>query len=242
MRRVITFDIETVPHDCAGDYIQKPDLSAIQPAGNLKDPVKIAESIEKRQREALDEYETARGRAGLDWNLNRIVAIAWAENDGEPQVMLCGTEDGERVALHAFWAALKGAHDLIGFRARTFDVPTLIQRSRLLRVPYPPVSLARFGSGDVTDLYDKLTFDDARYEAIMPRSLKSFAKRFGIPVDDDISGSQIAELVAAGDWDGVRAHVTSDVRLTVALAVELGYIKAGEPVPVMTPEAAEVGF
>jgi hypothetical protein len=59
--------------------------------------------------------------------------------------------------------------------------------------------------------------------AIAARSLKWFAKRFQIPVDDAISGKEIGALVAAGEWDAVRAHCLSDIRLTRALAQRLGY-------------------
>jgi hypothetical protein len=79
---------------------------------------------------------------------------------------------------------------------------------------------------------DVLTFDDARYEAIMPRSLKAFCKRFGIPVDDDVDGKDIPELVAAGKWELVKSHVVSDVRLTLALAQRVGVIPARALEPV----------
>ena len=61
----------------------------------------------------------------------------------------------------------------------SFDVPTLIQRSRYRRAA-SSISLARFGKGDVVDqLRDVLTFDDAQYDAVMPRSLSAFCRRFG---------------------------------------------------------------
>jgi hypothetical protein len=79
----------------------------------------------------------------------------------------------------------------------------------------------------VIDLREILTFDDARYEAIMPRSLKMFCRRFGIAVDDPIVGAEIPALIAAGDWDGVISHVTSDVRATMALARRIGVLGLG---------------
>jgi hypothetical protein len=55
----------------------------------------------------------------------------------------------------------------------------------------------------------------------MRRSLKAFCKRFGIQVADDITGKDVPSLAAAGEWESVRAHVESDVALTVALARKL---------------------
>ncbi len=68
----------------------------------------------------------------------------------------------------------------------------------------------------------------------MRRSLHAFCKRFGIPVTDTISGADIPALVAAGEWDQVKAHCISDVEATLALARRLG---------VVNPAMAEaVGF
>ena len=232
------FDIETVSHDCVTDFIQKPNLDLITAAKNLKDPVKIAESIETRKQEAIAEHLTALSRAALDWNLSRIVAIGWQTDQmDEPICVVCQNEAFEAVALATFWGDAK-RRQLVGFNARGFDVPTLIQRSRLLNVPFPKVSLNRYGRGDVTDIRDVLTFDDARYEAVMPRSLKAFCKRFGIENQDETSGADIAAMVAAGDWQGVTDHCLSDVRLTVRLAQRIGVLHvqsySNEPLPVGT--------
>jgi hypothetical protein len=221
----IVVDIESVAHGCAADYIPKPDLSAVTAAKNLKDPAKIAESIESRKAELQAEYETALSRAALDWNLNRIVALAWqTHHDDAPTVYSCHNEQEERQAIQNFWHDVPGRL-IVGFCARTFDVPTLIQRSRLLGLSVPRIRIDRFGRGDVLDVRDVLTFDDARYEAIMPRSLKAFCRRFGLEVADEIDGKDIAELVQLGKWEQVKAHVESDVRLTVALAQRIGAIK-----------------
>jgi hypothetical protein len=221
----ICTDIETVAHDCVRDYVAAPDLGAVTAAKNLKDPAKIAESIESRKAELQAEYAESLSRAALDWNLSRIVALAWqSAGDDDVTVYSCHNEVEEAHALKAFWNDYLG-RKMVGFCARTFDAPTLIQRSRLLNVPnLPRVRIDRFGRGDVVDVRDVLTFDDARYEAIMPRSLKAFCRRFGIPVEDEIDGKDIPQLVAEGKWELVKSHVTSDVRLTLALAQRVGVI------------------
>lgn len=217
----IVTDIETVRHDCAADFIEAPDLNAIQPAGNVKKPELIVESIAQRKAAATAEYETSLSRAALDWNTSRIVCIGIHESGAPaPTAHACHDEAQEAVLLADFWKRTHGRR-IVGFSARAFDVPTLIQRSRLLGVSHPPVSLAKYGRGDVIDVRDLLTFDDARYEALMPRSLKTFARRFGLPVDDQTDGKDIAALVAAGDWAGVEAHCLSDVVLTRMLALRI---------------------
>ena len=222
---VIVLDLETFASDHAAEFVEKPNLDAILPAGNLKDPEKIAASIAERKAAALDGYKASLGRAALDWNLSRIVAIGYhLSGEPEPRCEVARTEAEEASMLRWFWS-LKGTAHIVGFNARNFDVPTLIQRSRLLGVPHPRVSLARFGRGDVLDVYDELTFEGARGAGIMPQSLKAFARRFGLPVSDPTNGKDIAQLVASEDWEGVRSHCLSDVDLTRELAVRIGLVK-----------------
>lgn len=222
----LIFDIETLAHPSAADHVPPPDVSTIQAPGTWKDPVKIAAEIERKTAEALDAHTQQVARCALDWNLSTICAIGvHIEDTGMTDTWIIHDEAEERRALAAFWI-LARRRTLVGFCARTFDVPTLIQRSRLLQVPYPSISLARFGKGDVVDLRDLLTFDDARYEAIMPRSLKAFARRFGVPVPDVTDGRDVAAMAAAGDFDGIKAHCAADVQLTSALAVRLGVVRA----------------
>lgn len=219
-------DLETAPHPDAALYIVPPDLDSIKAPSNYVDAAKIAAYVEKAKREAQADYEAKIDRCALDWNLSRIVALGLHNvGDGGPQVIVCKTEKDERAALAAFWLATKGRR-LVGFCSRTFDVPTLIQRSRLLGVPHPDLSLAKFGRGDVTDLREILTFDDARYEAIMPRALDAFCKRFGIVVEDDWTGADVGQLVKAENWHGVMAHCRADLERTRLLAERIGVLSA----------------
>jgi hypothetical protein len=229
-QRFTVFDLETTAHADAALYLVPPDLDSIGPKGGLVDPVKIAASIAEKRAAAQADYERQLDRCALDWNLSRIVALGIHNiGDGKPQVIACKTEADEKTALAAFWLNRSNGgypRRLVGFCSRTFDVPTLIQRSRLLGVPHPDLSLAKFGRGDVTDLREILTFDDARYEALMPRSLDAFCKRFGIVVEDDWTGADVPTLIREGNWDGVMAHCRADLERTRKMAERLGVFTA----------------
>lgn len=233
----IIVDIETVAIDDARAFVPPPDLEHITPPTNYKKADAIADYIATRKVELKADYERdVTERAALDWNLNRIVAMGWLRTDtsiNHSVSAFAETEEGEALLLADFWRQAEDRR-IVGFCARTFDVPTLIQRSRLLGVRHPKVHIDRFGRGDVLDVRDMLTFDDARYESIMPRTLKAFARRFGIPVHDDVNGASVPSLVRAGEWDQVIAHVKSDVQLTLALAQKCGVI----PTPTERPLAA----
>ena len=172
----LVFDIETAALLNAGDY-----LEPISAARNLTDPAKIAADIEKRTAERED-------KLALDWNVGRIVGLGfWCEANGD-EVLICRDEDDERDALQLFWAVSKHRL-LVGFNAKGFDCRYLVQRSRLLGVVHPSLDLGKYSRRGIIDLYLELTFNDGTYDqGAMRRTLKAFARRFGIPVNDASDG------------------------------------------------------
>lgn len=228
----LVFDLESAPLPNVRDYVDPPDLSAIKAPGNYKKQESIDAYIADAKVEAKEKFERdCTDKAALDFNTARIVALgASGLRPHGALATVVRDEQDEREALTDFWAVSR-QRTLVGFRVREFDLPLMIQRSRYLRVAHPMLDLGRYAKGStVCDLYDLLTFNDMRQEALMRRSLKSFCRRFGIPVNDEIAGADIPALVAAGDWDAVEAHCASDVQLTAALAERLGVVRVPEAV------------
>jgi hypothetical protein len=95
----------------------------------------------------------------------------------------------------------------------------LLSRSRLLGVRAPDLNLDRYRSPH-PDLLQRLTYRGA----IQARSLRWFAKRFGLDTSDAFSGKEIAGLYEDGNWDAIKAHCASDVRLTRHLAERIGVL------------------
>lgn len=210
-RGPLIFDLETAPLPNAADY-----LEPVTAAKNLKDPEKVKADIEQRTKDRDD-------LCGLDYNTARIVCLGTIV-DGVEDVSLLRCEADEREALRLFWVVQQG-RKLIGFRIRDFDLPMLIQRSRYLGLTHPEIDLGKYSRGGrVVDLFDMLTFQDSQRTFAMRRTLHAFCRRFGIPVTDDTAGSEIAALVAAEKWGDVAAHCGSDIRLTKALAEQLGVL------------------
>jgi predicted PolB exonuclease-like 3'-5' exonuclease len=208
-------DIETVGLPEAANYAEP-----VAAPANYKDPEKIAAYIAERQAEQVN-------RAGLDLDLCRIVAIGLLpERETAVRVFTAPSPHDEKVMLIDLWDYLtRDRHPvLVGFNMIGFDLPVLIRRSQYLGVVYPRMVLDRYRTPH-EDLMLKLTWNGL----VKARSLKFYAKRFGIPVEDEVSGADIAGLVEAGDWDKVISHVTSDVRLTAALAERIGVLKVPAP-------------
>lgn len=223
----IVFDLETAPLPNASAFIDPPDLSDVSAPANYKDPAKIAEYIETAKAKAIDKHaKDCAETAALDWNVGRIVALGLqTESMDAPQVAIAEDERREREILFWLWETMQSRRPVVGFNIRQFDVPYAIQRSRLLRLVPPRISLARFENHDLCDLFDLLTFSDTQDRKVMRHTLAAFARRFGVPHDASVSGAQIPALVAAGEWDAVRAHVTADVETTVALAEQVGVLR-----------------
>ncbi len=206
-RRMI-FDIETCPLPEAIEY-----LEAVEAPSNYKDPEKIAAYIAEKQADQLS-------RCALDPDLCRIVAIG-SQAEGEDSVMadvVKGGDVDESTLLAAFWCSSEGLH-LVGFNCISFDLPVLLRRSLYLSVPVPPIQVDRFKHPRVTDLLQVLSYNGS----LKMRGLSFYAKRFGFPVVDTITGADIGLAVQQGRWDDVQRHVVADVEKTVLLAEKLGY-------------------
>jgi hypothetical protein len=211
----IILDIETIAIDGAGALSEPVSAPA-----NYKDPVKIAAYIEEAQKAQTDKA------ALYPWTA-RVAALGWIDNDGRETVMLGQDEHYEALAIRAFWASVyhddnRFVQPIIGYNHRAFDLPVLLARSILLGIEAPALNLDRYRTPHI-DLMDRLTW----HGVVQARSLKWFAKRFGLPVDDEVGGKDIAGLVASGDWALVESHCLSDIRLTKALAERLGVVRGG---------------
>ena len=208
-------DLETAP---IADYAQY--LDPVKPAGNLKDPVKIAASIAEKEADRIETLAT-------DPYLCRIVAVGFQIDDGIRGVVadVAANVNVEAVlidSLYTLW--VDGNLTPCGFCSRTYDHPVLNTRARLLGVHIPKRfrTVTRW-SDNVVDLYDIVTFGDPRSERIMRRGLVSMCRRFGINIpSDDIKGVDIAAAVAEERWEDIRRHVSLDVQRTRELAKRLG--------------------
>lgn len=207
-RRHLICDIETYAIADAAQY-----LEPVSAPANYKDPAVIARYESEAAKKQLNV-------CALDPDLCRIVALGWMlEDEDRPVSIICKDEGHERLALTSFW---RSAYDrtLLTFNGFKFDLPVLMRRSMYLRIEHPMLNLDKYRSHHI-DLYQRLT-----YNGILPaHSLRFYCARFGIQVDDIATGKDIAGMVDAGDWEGVRLHCEADVLATRALARRLGYVQ-----------------
>jgi DNA polymerase III epsilon subunit-like protein len=84
----------------------------------------------------------------------------------------------------------------------------------------PNIQIDRYKHPHVIDLMALLNLDGR----LKSHSLRFYANRFGIPVDDESTGADIGALVEADNWQAVEAHCASDVAATYALAKRMGVL------------------
>lgn len=191
------FDLETYGDETAVPLLDKPKAPA-----NYKDAEKIAAYLAEAEGDR-------RRKLALDPDCCRIVAIGCVD-----QVTVCPDVDVERAALVQFWDAWRDHPGTkIGYNVVGFDMPVLIQRSRLLRVPCPSLRITKYGCPGVTDLMLDLHPTGREY-----KSQAFWTRRFNLDVPEDkTTGADVARMVESGDWDGVVTHCLCDLAKTAAL-------------------------
>jgi hypothetical protein len=108
-------------------------------------------------------------------------------------------------------------------------------------VDFPHWSLARYGKGDVLDLFDEVTFHEGHHASgVLSKSLDSYARIFNLPeVDDPGDGSMVSRWVADGRLDLVAAHCMADLYREAHLGYRLG-LWPEPPLPVRATVAPEL--
>lgn len=208
---ILVVDIETCALPNAADYLEAPTAPA-----NYKDPEKIAAYCAEKLAEQ-------RERCPLDPDLCEVAAVGIAGAKGPVEVRT-REQESERDLLIWLWSfteeRLIKPVVWLGFNVVGFDLPVLMRRSQYLNVRPPSLSVGKYRHPGIIDLQLQLSFDGARPY----RSLRWYARRFGLEVADPVTGADVAALVAVDDWATVSAHCRADVETTRQLAHRLGVL------------------
>jgi predicted PolB exonuclease-like 3'-5' exonuclease len=205
----IVLDLETVATDEAATLVEAKK--------NLTDPEKIKANLRERLEGAAKYPYTA-----------RIIALGWCE-EGEDieRVETCDGDASERHLLRDFIPRIWNGHGkdanqlLVTFNGLHYDLPLLMIRCRLLGVPCPEIDIRKYYTSH-KDMLNILTYKGE----LEWRSLTWFAKALGLDTSDAFSGKEIAQLYEDENWDAIKAHCASDVRLTRLVAERWGVLKA----------------
>ena len=145
------------------------------------------------------------------------------QTQGEPpQVEFVPCMD-EVELLTSFWEVAKKYEQVVTFNGRGFDVPFIYMRSAILNVPITRKDWLgyRYQTEPHCDLAEQFTFYNVsgRDGAARRFNLDFYCKAFGIesPKSQGVSGINMNEMVAAGQFREIAEYCLRDVHATVAL-------------------------
>ena len=218
----IIFDIETGPAPLEQLTAIMPEFEA---SGTLKDPVKIEADIAKKRAAWLD-------KAALRATTGQVLALGWCVVEGairEPVAVMTGDETE---IIERFWAMTnahptKGMetvdHPMIGFYSNHFDLPFLIQRSRILGIKIPASVLTCYrGRWNLNERFVDLYDAWACGNRDCGDNLDTVARSLGLPGKLG-SGGDFAQLLIT-DRAAAVAYLTRDIEITVSVAERLGVL------------------
>jgi 3'-5' exonuclease len=125
--------------------------------------------------------------------------------------------------LTAFWDVAKHYESIVTFNGRGFDVPFIYLRSALLNVPISRKDWLgyRFQTEPHCDLAEQLTFYSVsgRDGAARRFNLDFYCKAFGIesPKSHGVTGRDVSDMLAAGQFREIAEYCLRDVKATVLL-------------------------
>jgi hypothetical protein len=225
----LILDVASAPIDDAEAFLAD---EPIEPAGNLKDPEKIAADVAKKRAARLE-------KAGLDFDLARLTGIATLSPDHDtPLVRVLRTEADERLELqHVGWLIEGRREDagdfspmLITYNGFRFDLPLLMRRAAYLGLrDFPRINLDKYRSRHV-DLWNTLSHQGAT----SAHGLSFYCRRLGwTDLTKTLSGAEESRVPVTGQWAELEASLSHDVIATRRLAEWLGVLPwaSGAPEP-----------
>lgn len=203
-------DIETIP--TRSNSIIASIAANIKPPGNMKKAETIAEWAANAKPAAVEE-EIA--RTSLDGAFGNICCIGWAMDD---QPVKSSYGDDENKVLADFIASVMADLTylrhirpmIVGHNVLNFDVRFIWQRAIILGIKMPhwfPRDPKPWGR----EVFDTMTAFAGQRGSI---SLAKLSDAMGLEGKNDIDGSKVAKLWAAGQHDKVATYCCGDVELT----------------------------
>jgi uncharacterized protein YprB with RNaseH-like and TPR domain len=207
MQNTVFFDIETAGLPAEEILRNAPEFKA---AGNLKDPVKIKQSIEDKRQAYVED-------AALSAITGRVLVIGVIVGG----VFKALHEEKEKDLLELFWSMAADSKGLttrmVGFNTHLFDLPFLVRRSWKLRVQIPSgIRCGRYWTDDQIDLRNVWQLGDRQAEG----SLDAISRHFGVG-EKNGSGKDFAALWRT-DKAAALKYLENDLRLLEKVAATMG--------------------
>lgn len=193
----VVVDIETAKNPLAKSIIEQMPVKA---DARLKDPDKIAASIQQKRDTKLD-------KAALFWGTGRVVAIGSSQLSGQDEYVEAGSNEKEILTNYSKWLEDTAATKIMGQNIKGFDIPFLLGRMMFHEVEVPALMRDRYAAMDLYDFFGNPRWSDQSC------SLDVYALSLGL--DSKLNDSSlIPQMAEDGLWKEIEEHCLQDVRLT----------------------------
>lgn len=187
----------------------------------------VFEAIERAMKSKivhLDHNEAVIKKCSVTPEYCRIAAVGFIIEDGEPSLLINSNRDldGERWMLEQFWGRYRNSQCVVGFNCLHFDLPVLLVRSAILRVPAPQINLWRPWDNKIA-IVDLMRQRFGTGPAI---GMKKLAKAYGLPIPvENTDGSAVMTLWNMAKFDELADYLSSDLQVTRSLhRFYMGYL------------------
>ena len=208
----VYFDIETLPCQSAAYLAKLRD--GVKPPATHKKAETIAAWLEENRDSAAAE---AMAKTSFDGGRGHVCTIAWAVNDGKPEVRHASTLMQEKDVIAEFFGALDPYHSqtLVGHNIARFDMKFLRQRAIVLGIRLPSrTTLPRDPKPWDKSFFDTMSAWAGGTDTV---SLDNLCGILDIPGKDGFDGSQVASAWAQGQHDRISEYCVDDVHRTRAI-------------------------
>jgi predicted PolB exonuclease-like 3'-5' exonuclease len=195
----LVLDIETIPQDNPNPYI----LEAYQKKWDKLDISKKEEQIQADK--------------SLEIGLSKIFCICM-KPAGESIISI--QEDNEKNMLENFWNEMCNHTDkkLVTFNGIKFDVPYILNKSLIHKIPHFPLPMRRW---DFTKHFDTrmwlTNWNDYGFG-----SMRVWCELMGIPFDKELADSmKVLEWFNAGMKELIVEHCNQDINMTEGLYLHI---------------------
>ena len=161
----------------------------------------------------LDEWK----RLAVNPMTCRVVALG-VHASGWKLNMVARNEDEERHLIETLWKCVSNFGTRAGYNINSYDDLVLVSRSIVLGIDATKrLDRRKFGNKQSIDLMTAL------FPSGSAQKLKDVCRYFGIvpPAGYEMDGSQVLDLVDAGDWGKVADYVASDAEVEWELLKKL---------------------
>lgn len=159
---------------------------------------------------------------------HRIVCVGTVTLDDMYRVTRSGTLVGGEATILEQVARGMGASrpTIVTYNGRSFDLPVIMQRSLIHRVPQPwfyddREMRIRWSTQRHVDVCDQI----AEQGAVKSVTLDAIAKACGLEGKRGVDGASVEAMFAAGKLDEIREYCLDDVRQTALLFLRAWFLR-----------------